>query len=216
MFMDIPNEVAVMTLPNETLFPQALLPLYIFEKRYRRMLAESLHSHRMFVVAMQREGYSRESPSLVAGLGLVRVCVDNPDGTSHLIVQGISRVELVKTVNYKPFRVSKIKMLQTPSNDSVAIDALVAKVRDLVSERIRLGLKSKPDSPKSYSAKEITTYLEKLNDPDQVADLVSSALLPRPQERQTILETVEIEPRLKHLIHFLMAEIRQHRKNKSS
>ncbi len=175
--MDIPTEVAVMTLPNETLFPQALLPLYIFEKRYRRMLAEALHSHRMFVVAMQRRGYTRESPSQVAGLGLVRVCVDNPDGTSHLIVQGISRVELVKTVRYKPFRLSEIKMLSTPSNDSVAIDALVAKVRDLVTERIRLGLKSRPNQPKTYSIKEITTYLEKLNDPDQVADLVSCALL---------------------------------------
>jgi Lon protease-like protein len=215
MFMDIPNEVAVMTLPNETLFPQALLPLYIFERRYRRMLAEILHSHRMFVVAMQRRGFSRECPSTVAGLGMVRVCVDNPDGTSHLILQGMSRVELTKTIRYKPFRVSRIRMLQTPARDSVAIDALMAKVRDLVSERIRQGLQTSPNTPKAHSIKEIITYLDKLSDPDQVADLVSCALLPGPDERQTILETIEIEPRLKHLIHFLMAEIRQHRKDKS-
>lgn len=215
MFMDIPNEVAVMTLPNETLFPQALLPLYIFEPRYRRMLTEILHSHRMFVVAMQRRGFSRECPSAVAGLGLVRVCVDNPDGTAHLILQGISRVALTKTIRYKPFRVSHIQMLQTPARDSVAIDALMAKVRDLVSERIRQGLHAPPDAPKAHSIKEIIAYLDKLNDPDQVADLVSCALLPGPNERQTILETIEIEPRLKHLIHFLMAEIRQHRKDKS-
>jgi Lon protease-like protein len=215
MFMDIPHEVAVMTLPNETLFPQALLPLYIFEPRYRRMLAEILHSHRMFVVAMQRRGFSKECPSTVAGLGLVRVCVDNPDGTSHLILQGMSRVELTKTVRYKPFRVSRIRMLQTPARDSVAIDALMAKVRDLVSERIRQGLHTSPNAPKAHSIKEIIAYLDKLNDPDQVADLVSCALLPGPNERQTILETIEIEPRLKHLIHFLMAEISQHRKNKT-
>jgi Lon protease-like protein len=216
MFMDIPNEVAVMTLPNETLFPQALLPLYIFERRYRRMLAEILHSHRMFVVAMQRRGFSRECPSTVAGLGMVRVCVDNPDGTSHLILQGMSRVELTKTIRYKPFRVSRIRMLQTPARDSVAIDALMVKVRDLVSERIRQGLKVRPNAPKAHSIKEIIGYLDKLSDPDQVADLVSCALLPGPAERQTILETIEIEPRLKHLIHFLMAEIKQHRKNKAT
>jgi len=216
MFMDIPTEVPVMTLPNETLFPQALLPLYIFERRYRRMLTEILHSHRMFVVAMQRRGFSRECPSTVAGLGLVRVCVDNPDGTSHLILQGMSRVELTKTVRYRPFRVGRIRMLQTPARDSVAIDALMAKVRDLVSERIRQGLKARPNAPKAHSIKEIITYLDKLSDPDQVADLVSCALLPGPDDRQTILETIEIEPRLKHLIHFLMAEIKQHRKNKAS
>jgi Lon protease-like protein len=210
--MDIPSEVAVMTLPNETLFPTALLPLHIFERRYRRMLAETLHSHRMFVVAMQRRGFHRECPSTVAGLGLVRVCVDNLDGTSHLILQGMSRVELTKTIRYKPFRVSRIRMLQTPARDSVAIDALMAKVRDLVSERIRQGLKHPPDTPKAHSIKEIIAYLDKLHDPDQVADLVSCALLPGPDDRQTILETIEIEPRLKHLIHFLMAEISQHRK----
>ena len=215
MFMDIPNEVAVMTLPNETLFPQALLPLYIFEQRYRRMLVDALHSHRMFVVAKQKRGCSREIPSAVAGLGLVRVCLDNPDGTSHLILQGIGRVELTRTVATKPFRTSRIRMLQTPSRDSVTIDALLAKVRDLVSERIRQGVLSLPNRPKTLSTKEIIACLDKMNDPDQVADLVSCALLPGADDRQTILETVEVEPRLKHLIHFLMAEIRQHRKTKA-
>ena len=62
---------------------------------------------------------------------------------------------------------------------------------------------------------EPVAYLDKLNDADQLADLVSCALLPGSAERQTILETVEVEPRLKHLIHFLMAEIKQHRKNRS-
>jgi ATP-dependent Lon protease len=54
---------------------------------------------------------------------------------------------------------------------------------------------------------EIIGCLEKLNNPDQVADLVSSALLTRPAHKQIILETVEVVPRLKHLIHFLMGEI---------
>ena len=48
---------------------------------------------------------------------------------------------------------------------------------------------------------------------DQVADLVSCALLPDPAQRQTILETVELEPRLKHLIHFLLAEMKNPRKD---
>ena len=38
--MDLPREVPVMTLPSATLFPQALLPLYVFEPRYRQMLAD--------------------------------------------------------------------------------------------------------------------------------------------------------------------------------
>ena len=108
-----------MTLPNATLFPQALLPLYIFEPRYRQMLADALHSNRMFSVAMQKPGTSRETPEPVAGLGLIRVSVGHKDGTSHLVLQGLARVELEKAVRYKPYRVQRIRPLAAAPTTSI-------------------------------------------------------------------------------------------------
>src|SRR5256714_10210253 len=140
LVMELPNQVPIMTLPSATLFPQALLPLYIFEPRYRQMLTDALHSNRMFSVAMQRPGTSREMPSPIAGLGLIRVSVGHRDGTSHLILQGLARVELKEAVRYKPYRVQRIQPLETPPCDNVKVDALVAKVRELLEERIELGL----------------------------------------------------------------------------
>ena len=70
--------------------------------------------------------------------------------------------------------------------------------------------------PPKFTGKDVLKYLESLQDPDQIADLVSCALLPGATERQTILETVPIEARLKHLIHFLMAEVRRLRKSNPS
>ena len=216
-----------MTLPNATLFPQALLPLYIFEPRYRQMLADALHSSRMFSVAMQRPGITRESPSPVAGLGLIRVSVGHRDGTSHLILQGIARIELQEAVRYKPYRVQRIRPLQTPPCDNVKVDALVAKVRELLEERIELGLpfpfpvmssehaESKV-APPGFSPKEILNYLDSITDPEQTADLVSCAVLPGAVERQAILETVEVEARLRRLIYFLLAEIGNKRKNEGA
>ena len=215
-----------MTLPNATLFPQALLPLYIFEPRYRQMLADALHSHRMFSVAMQKPGSTREMPSPVAGLGLIRVSVGHRDGTSHLILQGLARVELEETVRYKPYRVQRIRTIQTPPCDSVKVDALLAKMRELLEERVNLGLPfpfpvmspGKTEStttPPSFSPKEILGYLDSLTDPEQAADLVSCAVLPGAAQRQSILETVEVEARLQRLIHFLLAEIREKRKGKT-
>jgi len=214
-----------MTLPNATLFPQALLPLYIFEPRYRQMLADALHSNRMFSVAMQRPGNSRETPAPIAGLGLIRVSVGHSDGTSHLILQGLARVELKEAVRYKPYRIQRIRPLETPPCDNVKVDALVAKVRELLEERIELGLpfpfpvmspekgsKENSTSP-SFSPKEILSYLDSITDPEQAADLVSCAVLPGAVERQTILETVDVEARLRRLIHFLLAEIRAKRKS---
>src|SRR5688572_27889768 len=137
--MDLPDAVPVMTLPSATLFPQALLPLYIFEPRYRQMLADMLKTNRMFSVAMQKPGRQRESPCLVAGLGLIRVSVGHNDGTSHLILQGLARVELTGIVRTRPYRVASIRPLHPLPNDAVIIDGLVTKVHKLVEDRIRLG-----------------------------------------------------------------------------
>ena len=211
-----------MTLPNATLFPQALLPLYIFEPRYRQMLADALHSDRMFSVAMQKPGNTRETPWPVAGLGLIRVSVGHRDGTSHLILQGLARVELEETVRYKPYRIQRIKPLQSPPCDNVTVDALVAKLRELLEERIELGLPfpfpvmspgeaGKNQTP-SFSAKEILKYLDSITDPAQAADLVSCAVLPGAAERQSILETVDVEARLRRLIQLLLTEIRKKKK----
>jgi len=222
--MKIPREIPVMTLPNATLFPQALLPLYIFEPRYRQMLADALRSDRMFSVAMQRPGSTRESPSPVAGLGLIRVSVGHRDGTSHLILQGLARVELEETVRYRPYRVQRIRPIQSPPCDNVKVDALVAKLRELLEERINLGLpfpfpvmspvqaESNP-APSAFSPKQILNYLDSITDPEQAADLVSCAVLPAAAQRQSILETVDVEARLRRLIHFLLAEIRNKRKD---
>ncbi len=223
--MKIPREVPVMTLPNATLFPQALLPLYIFEPRYRQMLADALHSHRMFSVAMQRPGNTREIPSPIAGLGLIRVSVGHRDGTSHLILQGLARVELEETLRYKPYRVQRIRPLRPPPCDNVKVDALVAKVRELLEERIRLGLpfpfpvmspsQTETKPPPAFSPKEILKYLDSITDPEQAADLVSCAVLPGAAERQSILETVDVEARLRRLIYFLLAEIKKKRKGEA-
>ena len=227
--MELPATVPVMTLPSATLFPQALLPLYIFEPRYRQMLSDMLKSDRMFSVAMQKPGNKRETPCHVAGLGLIRVSVGHQDGTSHLILQGLARVELVETVRTRPYRVVSIRPLEAPTTDNVIVDALIAKVHELVEERVRLGpfpfpfsafknaaSGKKNESNTQFSAKEVLDYLESLQDPNQVADLVSCALLPGAIERQTILETVNLEERLKHLVHFLIEEIQRIDKEGSS
>ena len=218
--MDLPREVPVMTLPNAILFPQAMLPLYIFEPRYRRMLSDSLASHRMFSVAMQKPGCVREAPCSVAGLGLIRACVSRKDGTSHLVLQGIARVELRETVRYKPYRVHRIRALKSTATDSVAVDALTAKVLELVRAPLQQGFEFAASAPKKkpgqtdesvaadLTLNQITSILDELHDPEKIADLVSWKMVSSPRGRQLLLETTDLERRLKHLIHFLMAEMR--------
>ena len=224
--MDLPREVPVMTLPNVILFPHAMLPLYVFEPRYRQMLAECLANNRMFCVAMQRPETSREIPSPVAGIGLVRACVTKKDGTSNLILQGIGRLRLVKTVRYKPYRICRTEAVESTRTKTVAVDALTTKLMELLGERLKQGFSppvhflkdstsgETPPAGDTEVIKDGIEFLAKLNEPEQLADLVSCSLLANPIERQAILETADLENRLKFLIHFLMGEISRIKKSR--
>jgi Lon protease-like protein len=218
--MLLPVEVPVMTLPNAILFPQVMLPLSIYEARYRKMLQDALASARMFAIAMQKPGNPKGTPSDIAGLGLIRAAVTHKDGTSHIILQGMSRIRLTETVRQRPYRLSKFRLLETNRESSVIVDALTEKVLDLVAQRFKKGFpspilnqllkmdaKGEKSSTSGTSLDTIIEYLAKLENPDQLADLVSCTLLSTATQRQLILETVDLEARLKHLIHFLLADM---------
>lgn len=214
-----------MILPSVNLFPQAILPLFIFEPRYRRMLRDALASHRMFCIAMQRPDSEEEAPSRVAGVGLIRASVENPDGTSNMILQGVARVSLGRVVRRRPYRVHSIQALLPENTDSARVDALSVKVKELVGERFKQGLPpplkflGEPTSAGSGEAPSVDQVLRSLSeiaDASVLADLVSCTLLSDPRQRQVMLETVDVETRLRYLIYFLLKEIedsRSHPKN---
>jgi len=211
-----------MVLPNATLFPHTILPLYIFEPRYRAMLADALSSHRLFSVALQRPDRIRENPSEVAGVGIIRASVQNKDGTSQMIVQGMTRIRLGKLIQSKPYRVHEIELFEPKCVKPEVATALMCKSRELVKIIFNEGLypgaellKKLPASEcdASINAQATDSYqhflrqIERLEDPEIFVDAVGGTLLTSPAERQVLLETPEIEERLKHLVHFLLAVI---------
>lgn len=219
-----------MTLPGAILFPQSMLPLHIFEPRYRRMLRDSLHAHRMFAVAMQKPGSTRESPSAVAGLGLIRAAVTNRDGTSNLVLQGLARVRLVHVVRYRPYRIHRIQPLPQAVGVTLVAQALTVQLLELVHERLALGWTypfpapdfeppphaSPPDDaeepPAVKAFRGVLSQLTTAEAPEPLADLVSATMISSPEARQCILETRDIEDRLGLLIRFLSDEIRRRKR----
>ncbi len=215
--MELPAQMGVMTLPGVTLFPQSMLPLYIFEPRYRRMLLESLETHRLICIAMRRPGSIREMPELVAGIGLIRASVDHENGTSHLVLQGLTRVKLGRAVRYKPIRIHTLEVLPTTGLRGVAVSEQMKRIKELVAQRLEMGLIpaqpgegiSKGSKEALVKARDILRYLDALPDPEQVADMVACSLLQEASHRQTILETANLELRLRHLASCLGQEIQR-------
>ena len=204
----------MMVLSGVPLFPHALLPLHVFEPRYRVMLAHALAGERMFAVATLRPGVAeaRRPADIfpVAGVGLVRACVGNPDGTSNLILQGVARVRFTEFLQEKPFRIARIESLSAGPDEggsggsnaaTVETEALGEKVMELCG---RFQEERGVDLPPP-----LQTHALHLADPDLLVDLVGANphYLPDPLARQKVLEATPAPARLRLLIALLTTEL---------
>jgi len=190
-----------MPLPGAVLFPHALLPLYIFEPRYRDMLDHALRHHRMFCVTLIKpscpQWFAPEDFFHTASVGLIRACVGRDDGTSNLILQGLERVRFIGFEQEVPFPIATIDRLETELVSSVETDALGAKVLELYSKFKGDGRKFPP---------KVDQYLSDLGDPEMLADLIASTFVSDPLRRQRVLEELSVNDRLRLVIRYLREE----------
>src|SRR5215216_41451 len=198
----LPKELPVMPLPGAVLFPHALLPLYIFEARYRQMLTHALQHHRMFCVALIKpscpEWHAPEDFFHFAGAGLIRACVEREEGTSNLILQGLQRVRFASFEQEIPFPIARIDVVESRDATTVETEALGTKVLELYANLKHNGrqLPSKVDR-----------YLAELRDLEMLADLMASTFVNDPLRRQRVLEERSLNQRLRFLIRYLSDEI---------
>lgn len=204
--MTLPEEVPVMTLPNTAFFPQALMPLHIFEPRYRQMLRDALASNRLFAVAglnMDRlnEPGQFEPPYKVATVGIIRACQKNDDGTSNLLLQGICRVEIVSIICDEPYRRIRIRALSSEAGASAdANQSLRKEVSRLLKLKAKLA---------STTSGEMAAFLKTVEDPEAFVDIAAFSLCEDVALKQKLLETLDVHHRLQLFGQQLRVEIEQ-------
>lgn len=198
----LPKQLPVMPLPGTVLFPHALLPLYIFELRYCKMLEHALQQHRMFCVALIKpscpDWHAPEDFFHFATAGLIRACIGRGDGTSNLILQGLRRVRFTSFKQEKPFPIASIDAVELREPTTVETEALGTKVIELYGsiKHDRRQLPAKLDR-----------YLSELRDLEMLADLMASTFVSDPLRRQRLLEEHSVNQRLRFLIKYLRDEI---------
>lgn len=200
--LNLPTHAPVMVLPGAQLFPNALLPLYIFEPRYRKMLAWSLEQHRMFCIAPMKPGIS-EARSIddfhhIVGLGLVRACVGREDGTSHLVLQGIARVRITGFLQDAPFRLAEMRELASKPADPQEREDLTAKLLE-VCTLLRSHGTNVPEA--------LDQQLAKIDDPALLSDIVAHTFLRDAEQRQAVFEELHVAARTRLLIRYLLGEV---------
>lgn len=200
--LNLPAHAPVMVLPGAHLFPNALLPLYIFEPRYREMLNWSLEHNRMFCIAPMRRGIS-EARSIgdfhhVVGLGLVRACVARDDGTSHLVLQGIARVRFTGFLQDAPFRIAEMRELPSEPADAQENEGLTTKLLE-VCTLLRAGGATVPEA--------LDQQLAQIEDPALLSDIIAHTFLRDSERRQAVFEELRVGPRTRMLVRFLLGEM---------
>jgi Lon protease-like protein len=193
----LPATLPVMVLPGVTLFPNALLPLYIFEPRYREMLEEALGAGRMLAMAMPRNE-EESDVEMIAGAGLVRACIRNDNGTSNLILQGVCRVRFIGWDQLSPYRIARVEELRSNEGEHHDLESKVTQLHALCARFKEQGI----ELPSQFEA-----YLNQITNIGVITDLVASTLVADPRVRQMLLEEVEIPRRLEKLLAGLRAQL---------
>ena len=200
--LNLPAEAPIMVLPGALLFPNALLPLHIFEPRYRAMLALALERDRIFCLASPRAGIVEAEGAQdlrpVACLGMVRACVGKPDGTSDLVLQGLARVRFRRFLQEEPFRIAEIQELPSVEVDSATAAAVARRLLELCRQ-IQIG--DAADRAKLHQ------QLAQIPDPALLSDVVAHTFLRNAENREKALATQNVEERIRFVFEALRAEM---------
>lgn len=177
-----------MVLPGTVFLPHNLLPLHIFEPRYRKMLELCLEGDRIFGVCQRNSDSFTEEPYPVGGVGFVRACVQNDDGTSNLLLQGVSRVRFHDFIQTEPYYIGVPTVIETSGEEDSDNSALAEKLVEDISLIRQTG---------TVVPNEIENFLQEIKEPEVLADIVAGTFLQSSETKQEILETSNVNQRLK-------------------
>ena len=183
-------------LPNAVLFPHALLPLHIFEERYRAMVRDILTGGRCLAIGLllpeANEHDERPPVQPIAGVGEVVMAHELPDGRFNLVVRGRARVRIDQELpSDRPYRLvtaTELPDLRIADEAEIAdadqtLRALIGRLADAIPEGGEL----------------LRQVIAAQESPAELVDGVASALIVDPALRQRLLETRDVGERLERV-----------------
>ena len=199
----IETAVPLFPLPNVVLFPRAVLPLHIFEERYKAMTAQALAGNRLIAMALLRPGweanyYAKPAIDPIVCVGQIVSSERLEDGKYNFLLHGLTRAKILSEEPSTPFRTAHLK----PLNESPVMEI------DLTNERQRLieilcrePLASLPQTAqlKRIVSSPLTT--------GEVADLIAFHVLTNMNFKQSILADTDIPRRVSRVIDALDAAV---------
>jgi len=194
----LPAEIPLFPLPNVALFPAALLPLHIFEPRYRAMVADALDGERLIGMVMLRPGWEahyERTPAIypVGCAGFITHADRLPDGRYNIMLRGLEKFRILRErparQGDEKYRIAEIESIEEAPLDrgAAALSDARARLERLIAKQLH---RSTDESiPKDIADEDlvhaIAQYLEPL---EKQALLECDGLLRRCQTLAELLE----------------------------
>ncbi len=198
----IPDELPVLTLRNTVLFPGSIVPLGIGRPKTVRLVEEAIKSNGLVAVVAQRDpDVDDPVPSDLYSMGcaarLVKLVKASKDNYS-VVVQGLSRVRATGFTQSLPYMRASISSVEDIATNQVEVEALTMSLKKTAKEVLRLI----PELPPSASE-----LLERVDDPGVLADLIASNVDATVDEKQAVLETIELVARMRRVLELLSRQL---------
>ena len=199
------DEYPVMPLRNTVLFPQQVIPIYIGRERSLKLINDLDPKKRYIVVVAQEDGSIEDPKSsdlyAYGTLAQVLKVFDMPDNSKSAIVQGISRVKILDYTNQEPYFFAAVEsMEEEPITDGLEVDALAANLRQAFDELMKVA----PNLTEEHSG-----MLKNIQKPNRLTDRAISVITISNQEKQEILEELNVKKRIEKALNLISREIQR-------
>jgi ATP-dependent Lon protease len=195
----IPNDALIIVpVRNTVLFPGVVAPITIKRPRSIAAAQQALREQRPIGVVLQRNpDVDDPGPDDLYRVGTVANIVryiTAQDETHHIICQGVQRARILDFLPGTPFPAARVLHIPEPSTSSPEIEARFMNLQRQAVEAIQL----LPQVPQ-----ELLAVIQSTTSPAALADLVTFYMDIKPQEKQEILETIDLAARMEKVSHYL-------------
>jgi ATP-dependent Lon protease len=199
--LELPQDALILIpVRNLVLFPGMVVPIGVGRARSIAAAQEAARSERQLGIVLQRSPEAdAPTPSELHRIGTVANVVryiTSPDGSHHVVCQGVERFRVVKFLEGYPFYAAQVERLPDaqgaqPGNE---IEARMLQLKQRAGEVIEL----LPQAPA-----ELGTAIQAVNAPEVLADLVAGLMDVKPVDKQEVLETLDLQARLDKVLGYL-------------
>jgi Lon protease-like protein len=190
------DELPIFPLPSAVLLPFEMLPLHIFEPRYREMITDVLEAERPLAIAQLSSGWEgsyegRPPVERICGVGVVSRSERLPDGRFNILLRGMARVEILEELPpRKAYREVRARLL----NDNFSRIPLAEMSGDMESvRRMLFALCAARPGP---AASALAQLAARATTPSALADIIAAALFSEVERRHKALVTLDAADRL--------------------